>query len=79
MQRAYLAEQIMLTPHLDPTDVCGICACTLASVYSQQPDVGLFEGLTLADGAGFVQQAWKATIPWDFIYIPNVLGLALNP
>lgn len=69
----------MLTPHLDPTDIRGLRACTLASVCSQQPDVGPFEGLTLADGAGFAQQAWKATVPWDFMSIPVVLGAALNP
>lgn len=69
----------MLTPHLDPTDIRGLRACTLASVCSQQPVVGLFEGLTLADGAGFAQQAWKATVPWDFMSIPVVLGAALNP
>lgn len=54
----------MLMPHLDPTDARGLRVCTLASVYSQQPDVGLLEGLTVADGAGFAQQAWKATVPW---------------
>lgn len=42
----------------------GLRVRTLASVCSQQPDVGLLEGLTGADGAGFAQQAWKATVPW---------------